>query len=343
MDFDGFPFVLGWELTLACNLRCRHCASDAAFVREAELTTKEALELCEQFPALLVQEVDFTGGEPLLRPDWPRLARKLIELGIIVNIITNGLTLSVDTLSEIRDVGVSSLGVSVDGLEETHCYIRGCKDLYVKLLENIEYALKKDLEVTVITCVNALNIDELQALGETLRSLGVKNWRPQPYIPLGRGCKNVDMYLSEQDFLHLGHFVKKYRSRLMLEGMEIQICDSLGYFTELDDYQPAWHGCPAGLITCGITSDGKIKGCLSLPDRFVEGNLRERNLWDIWFSPDSFRYNRRFRPHDLGPVCEACDHAEQCRGGCCATSYGHTGIFHNDPYCFHGIAARRAK
>ena len=62
MGFESFPYVIGWELTLACNLRCRHCASSAGSPRGQELTLEESLAICDQFPALLVNEVIFTGG-----------------------------------------------------------------------------------------------------------------------------------------------------------------------------------------------------------------------------------------------------------------------------------------
>ena len=58
MTFDSFPLFVNWELTLACNLRCRHCGSSAGKKRPDELTTDEALAICDQLPALLVQEVD---------------------------------------------------------------------------------------------------------------------------------------------------------------------------------------------------------------------------------------------------------------------------------------------
>src|SRR5689334_17492757 len=57
MGFEGFPLIVGWELTLACNLRCRHCASSAGLPRDNELTIEESLAICDQFPPLLVQEV----------------------------------------------------------------------------------------------------------------------------------------------------------------------------------------------------------------------------------------------------------------------------------------------
>jgi radical SAM protein with 4Fe4S-binding SPASM domain len=340
MGFEGFPFIVGWELTLACNLRCRHCGSSAALPRPNELTLEESLAICEQFPALLVQEVDFTGGEPLLRPDWWRIATRLGELGISTKILTNGLTLGLDTIAQMKDAGIAGVGVSIDGLETTHDHIRGRAGLFQRLVAGIERVLDAGLPVSVITTVNALNVAELPALFALLRSLGVNAWQVQPIFPLGRGETSSELQLSEQAYMQLGAFVKEWSPRAAQTSLEMLPGDSFGYFTELDTREPPWRGCSAGLTACGITSDGRIKGCLSMPDELAEGDLRQSDLWDIWFHPDSFAYNRKVCLDDLGPSCHSCDRAEECLGGCSAMSYGATGRLHNDPYCFHGIRRR---
>ena len=104
MLIEAFPLVVGWELTLTCNLRCLHCGSSAGLPRENELTTEEALSICDQFPDLLVQEVDFTGGEPLLRSDWKEIANRLIDQGINVSILTHGLDLTSEKIRECLTV-----------------------------------------------------------------------------------------------------------------------------------------------------------------------------------------------------------------------------------------------
>ena len=340
MGFEGFPFIVGWELTLACNLRCRHCGSSAGLPRANELTLEESLAICNQFPALLVQEVDFTGGEPLLRPDWPRIAAHLGELGISTKILTNGLTLEPDTVVQMKDAGIAGVGVSLDGLEATHDYIRGHKGLFRRVLAGIDRVLNAGLPLTVLTTVNALNLNELPSLFALLRSMGVSRWQIQPIFPLGRAHEAAELELTQQTYLQLGTFVQHWGPKAEEAGLEMLPGDSFGYFTEFDTREPPWRGCPAGLVSCGITSDGKIKGCLSLPDEVIEGDLRQHDLWDIWFHPDSFAYTRQFSVEELGPACHSCDKAEQCHGGCSTMSYGSTGSFHNDPYCFYGIRNR---
>ena len=340
MDFDGFPLVVGWELTLRCNLRCLHCASAAAEARPGELSLEEALAICDQFPALLVQEVDFTGGEPLLHPHWREIAARLASLGIPVQVLTNGLSLTPETLSALKDVGIHAVAISLDGLEGTHDTIRGHSGLFRKVLAAVERAQSAGFRVIVITTVNALNLGELPEMARLLLARGIPQWQIQPIFPLGRARANSALELTPGSCLRLGHFVREWQGRAMEGGLDIVPSDPYGYYTEFDVRPVPWQGCPAGRAACGIMSNGKVKGCLSLPDTFIEGDLRERDLWDIWFDPNAFAYTRRFTPSELGPFCQGCELAEQCMGGCSAMSYGATGAFHNNPFCFTGILSR---
>lgn len=340
MSFEGFPLIVGWELTLSCNLRCRHCASAAGLPRKDELTLDEALALCDQFPPLGVQEVDFTGGEPLMRPDWWRIADRVAANGILTRIVTNGLPLTPATVERIRDVGLSTVGVSLDGMEATHDEIRAYPGLWRRVLAGIERTLEAGVAVGVITAVNAKNLGELPALLSLLQSIGVSHWQLQPNLPRGRSGESPDLHLSDRQFLELGAFFRTEQPRMEEKGFSIVPADSLGYFTGLDLLDPPWRGCHAGLFTVGITSDGKVKGCLTMPDGMIEGDLRRNDLWEIWFREGAFPYTRQFSVDKMGPECRGCALAEQCRGGCTSMSYVCTGSFHNDPYCFLGIQRR---
>ncbi len=336
MAFEGFPLVVGWELTLACNLRCRHCASSAGVARPKELSPEEALNLCDQFPALLVQEVDFTGGEPLLRLDWPAIAARLREYQIAVRMVTNGVLLK-ENVPRLLDAGVATVAVSLDGLEPTHDRMRGRQGLFRQVVAGAEAALAAGVPMAVITAVNDLNVGELPELLALLKALGIRHWQVQPTFRLGRAREGGGTELSEASFLKLGKFVCGRVSVCASNGLRMMPADGVGYYTELDPRDPPWRGCSAGKSSCGITSQGKVKGCLSFPDHLVEGDLRERDLWSIWFDERSFTYNRRFSVADLGPACQGCAFGEQCKGGCSVMSYSATERFHNDPFCFSRI------
>jgi radical SAM protein with 4Fe4S-binding SPASM domain len=335
-----FPTIIGWELTLSCNLECIHCASSAGKERPKELTLNESLSIADQFPALLVQEVNFTGGEPLLRADWFWIADHLRELEIRSKILTNGLNLNAESISNIKKSGIECVGISLDGLEQTHDYIRGYSGLFQRIIRGVKQLEINDIPVAIITTVNPFNIQELPNLFKLILSLGVDRWQIQPICSLGRASNFAGLRLTIEQYLQLGIFIKRIKPTAEELGLEIPVADNLGYFSELDIAKSQWRGCPAGLLSCGITSDGKVKGCLSFPNEIIEGDLRKSDLWDIWFDPNSFSYNRSFSSEMLGPECNQCDKSNQCRGGCSAMSYGSTKKFHNDPYCFYKMTAK---
>lgn len=340
MGFEGFPFIVGWELTLACNMRCRHCASSAGQPRDRELTLAEALGLCEQLPALAVQEVDFTGGEPLVREDWWTIAGRLRDLEITTRLVTNGLLLTAETVARMKAVGLATVAVSVDGVEEVHDRMRSSPGLFRRVLAGMARVAAAGIRLSAITAVNAVNLPTLPALLRLLESIGVETWQLQPILPQGRTLANPELALSEEEYVRIARFVRDARHETRHGKMKVVPADSLGYFTELDFGEPPWRGCAAGLASVGIRSDGRVTGCLSMADELVEGNLRERDLWDIWFDEAAFPYSRRFSPAHLGPGCESCAMAEQCRGGCTSMSYGCTGRLHNDPFCLTSIRHR---
>ena len=115
---------------------------------------------------------------------------------------------------------------------------------------------------------------------------------------------------------------------------------NLGFYSQfipaLNSYVN-WRGCWAGKMVLGIQSDGNVKGCLALSDDFIEGNIREKSIIDIWNDPHAFAYNRKFNVVDLGENCKDCKYGETCKGGCLTRSDALTGFLHNDPYCFYRI------
>ena len=100
----------------------------------------------------------------------------------------------------------------------------------------------------------------------------------------------------------------------------------------------------------GIESDGSIKGCLSFHGRtgesyedFIEGNIRETPLKEIWNNPNNFAYNRRFDLSMLAGICKNCKYGAICRGGCSENAFSFTGSATESPYCLYQIEQERKK
>ena len=141
---DRLPPVLrrcSWEITLACNLRCQHCGSAAGKAAVDEIGTGEALRVCRELADLGCREATLLGGEPFLRNDWDQIVSKLISLNIDVNIVSNGILVDTSMASRLADMGVSTIGLSIDGPEKIHNEIRiGHPDSYGMVLKAAENA-----------------------------------------------------------------------------------------------------------------------------------------------------------------------------------------------------------
>src|SRR5690606_16827045 len=114
------PTYAVWEITLACDLGCRHCGSRAGKPRPDELTTAECLDLVRQLDALGVLEVTLIGGEAYLRDDWTEIVREIRRLGMEATLTTGGRGMTLERAERAAAAGLQSASVSLDGLEPTH-------------------------------------------------------------------------------------------------------------------------------------------------------------------------------------------------------------------------------
>jgi radical SAM protein with 4Fe4S-binding SPASM domain len=342
----GFrPHTVVWELTLACNMNCRHCGSRAGTARPDELSTAEALSLARDLTALGARRVTLGGGEPTLRKDWPLITEALIAGGARVALLTNGRSWNRDLARQARLFGLDNVAFSVDGCEVTHDYIRRVPGQWQALLDNIDLTRAEGVKVGVVTQINRRNLQELETMREVLARHDVSAWQLQLGTPTGNLADHPELVIQPEDLLEI---VPRIAALKRLPGRpRVYPSDNIGYYGEYEEELrdrsktvPFWIGCRAGCSVIGIESNGNVKGCLSLPsaihgvERFVEGNIRERPLKEIWEAPGAFAYNRQFTVERLHGFCRTCDFAEVCRGGCSWTSFAHVGDTGGNPYCY---------
>lgn len=321
-----------WEFTLACNLRCSHCGSSAGVQRSNELSTRECMKLCEGLASVGASNVAIMGGEPFLRDDWYDVSLCAKQLGMNVNIVTNG-TLMEKNIARLSKLGPQVVGVSIDGMRETHEKIRG-PDTWSKTVRAVDLLREQGIQTTVITTVSKINFADLPKMRDLLVDKKV-NWQVQTAMPFGNFKK--DLTLSEEEFYATALFLAKERMRNKFEDFPVVGAHCFGYHSKL--IPPSkWNGCTAGMSSVGITSEGGVVGCLSMGnDRYIEGNVRDRDFPDIWNDPQAFAYNRRFDVSHLGENCSGCRYGPKCRGGCSSVSLALTGRLHNNPYCFRSM------
>jgi len=336
---------ISWNITLHCNLKCFHCEFSAGKPSLNELTTEESLHLCEDLAKINCKRIILMGGEPFLRKDWYEIAKKIKQLNMEVAFISNGYTVSKKLIDQLKSLMPTFVGVSIDGgTAKTHDRIRGVKGSYDRALQFIDLCIHSKIPIIVITSVHKLNIKELPILRDIIYKKDILLWEIQTTDVEGRFPKKY--LLNKEEFYSVGQFIANAQKKYSAKKKFVNGAHDMGYnssfLPDLTGFKK-WHGCQAGVSILAIESDGGIKGCSALNDRFVEDNIRNRNIKDIWNDPNAFAYNRKFKIENLKGYCRVCKYGKSCKGGCIETSYMLTGDLHCDPYCFYQIEQRYLK
>ena len=346
--YEASPVSAVWEITMGCNMRCKHCGSACADALADELTTEEALRLCDDLGELGFKWITLSGGEPTTRQDWPLIAKGLRDNGIKPNIITNCWTLDSEFLDKTVEAGINIIGISMDGMRETHDFMRR-PGSFQRITDALDLMRDKGIDVMIITTVNELNLPELAAMREFLTDKGVRGWQLQIGFPMGSMADHTDLILKPPGMDTIIDFAYE----TMQEGkIEVVPSDCIGYYNlkEMEiiksrcDGKYPWQGCTAGKYTLGILHNGDITGCTSIRDRkYIEGNIRNTPLREIWENPDSFSWNRQMKKDRLEGFCGKCRFGEKCLGGCANTKFTMGGSVHaENRYCSYNLAVKNS-
>ena len=331
------PRYVVWELTLKCDLACRHCGSRAGRPRAEELSLDECRDLAKQLADMGAEEVTFIGGEAYLSPDWLEVIRSTASHGIRCTMTTGARAMTAERVQAAKEAGLAGLSVSIDGLEATHDTLRAVKGSWKAAMQALDHARAAGLDVYANTQVNQLNLGELKALGKLIADRGARAWQVQLTGPMGRAADREEVLLQPFQMLELIPRLGKMAKRLRRRGLWIQVSNNLGYFGRYEGIlRPApWQGCGAGIAVLGIESNGDIKGCPSLPSApYVGGNIRDHSLAELW-ETRALRFARDRDRSELWGHCATCYYADHCRGGCSWTSHTLLGRRGNMPYCYH--------
>ena len=312
-----------------------HCGFDAGKERRKELTFDEIIEIINELYYLNCKKIQITGGEPLLRDDVFEIISYISSLGIDTQLLSNGFYITKEVVIKLIESGISGVGISMDGLKESHDTFRRFDGAFEKVIDALKLLTQHDIQTNVLTTVNKLSLNELDGLYSLLRELKVNNWIIQTTACVGRMKQFNEFALEPKDSLVLEEFICKKQN---LNGINLVPGDSIGYYSEFESKirnGKSFSGCYAGIYQMGILSDGSVVGCLAMPHtkEFIEGNIREKSLSSIWFDENSFSYNRKFIPELLEGYCKVCKYGSICKAGCKSNAYGATGSLFNNPYC----------
>jgi radical SAM protein with 4Fe4S-binding SPASM domain len=342
VDRRSRPIYAVWEVTLACDLACRHCGSRAGRGRPDELTTAEALDLIDQMARLDVKEVTLIGGEAYLRPDWLDLVRAIRERGMVVTTTSGGRGLTPEIVDRAKAAGLAGASISIDGDEPTHDRLRGAAGSYRAAIAAMRAVKERGLSLSCNTQINRLSMPLLEGILETVAAVGIRGWQIQLTVPMGRAADEPEILLQPYDLIELFPRLAELKKRCDALGIVLWPGNNIGYFGPYESiirghyYRGHGGSCGAGRATLGIEANGAIKGCPSLPtERWTGGNIRDDSLQAIWERSEPLRHMRDRTLDDLWGFCRSCYYSEECMSGCTWTSFVTLGRAGNNPFCHH--------
>jgi len=336
------PVHVVWEITLACNLKCSHCGSRAGKVRPGELTTEQCFEVVDSLKKLGTREISIIGGEAFLRKDWTDIIKRIDESGMECSMQSGAYNLNEKRILEAKEAGIKNIGVSIDGLADTHNAIRGRRDSFDHAIKCLQLLKKHNITSSVNTVMTKKNKNELNELLDVLIENGVKNWQVQLAVAMGNAVDNSEeLILQPYELIDFYDTLIKVYRKALANNVLIQAGNNIGYF---GPYEHIWRqgnegyysGCSAGHTGLGIEADGKIKGCPSLPTSdYTGGNIKTMSLEDIWNHSEEMFFSRYRNKEELWGGCKGCYYESSCLAGCTWTSHVLFGKRGNNPYCHH--------
>ena len=325
---------LFFEFTQNCNEKCFHCGSSCGLSRvEGELEKEEWLaiidEVAENFkpkPMLCI-----TGGEPLLYKDFFEVMTYAKNKGFLWGMTTNATLVDTAVARKLKEAGMRTVSVSIDGLPETHDRQRGLKGGYIRAMKGIQAMIDVGFDhVQVTTVINHENIDQLDALFDIMDKIDIDSWRVINLEPMGRALDYPEKMMTPDDYHRLFSFIKEKREQ------NYPVCYGCTHYLGMDyerELRDWYFICSAGRTTASIMSKGEVGACLDIErnERSVQGNVRQERFTDIWNNKFSL-----FRQEldNIAENCKGCEHSNYCAGGS-----WHSYDFENarQRMCFKGV------
>lgn len=303
------------ELTTRCNERCLHCGSYCGEIQNNELTLDQYKTFLDQIKEDFGTEdkmLCITGGEPLLRQDFFDIMGYAHQLGFHWGMTSNGTLITPEVAQKLADVGMGTISISIDGLEETHDAFRQTPNGYKKAMQGIQNLIDvgKFKHIQVTTVVTHKNITELDDLFDIFDKMDIDSWRVINIEPMGRANRHSDLLLTVSDYKYLMNFIRN--KRINGEPVEYGCSHYLGgeYEHEIRDW---YFLCAAGLYVASITTNGDIIACLDIERRpeLIQGNILKDRFKDVWFNKfKEFRVDLS----DRCDTCRNCSEKDRCHG-----------------------------
>jgi len=298
------PLKVQWELTYRCNLRCTHC--DIWYKPNGyELPLERKLEVIRELARENVVNISFTGGEPQILEDLPRLIRSAKDEGINVSINSNGSLMTEQNARGLVGAGLDAVYLSIDGTKpEVHDRVRGVKGSHEKVLRAVKLLQEARRngrpKVLFNTVVNRLNLDDFTGVFALGRDLGLDGVTMSIVQNVEKFNPKDETLIREQDLPLLRSQLEKVKE---IYGTMHPHGDAyLEMFPRYVEDQESLYAvrCAAGYSTVEIHPDGTVYPCLVAFARI--GDLRTQSFRDVWYGEQAQEVRRRIKNCDH-PIC----------------------------------------
>jgi len=343
------PFLVVWNISRLCNLKCRHCYEFADKPRPDELNTEQALAAVDKMADAGVAYIAVSGGEPLMRTDFFEVARRIHEKDMAFSIATNGTLLTKENVQKLKELNCIYVQVSVNGATPaTHNWFRGV-NAFEKTMQGIKNAVKHDLTVGISMTVTSHNYKEVPAAIELSERLGAQFFMHYNFIPTGRGKNIQELDITPQQRENLLKLLASQNSRRKIKLLSTapqysRVCieshAATIAMTHFDYASPEMTesirfladfigGCGTGRLYCALEPNGDIESCVFIPIRL--GNIKTDDFLGVWHNNDVLKKLRDRSAFKAN--CGVCEFRNVC-GGCRARAYAMLGdVQACDPGC----------
>jgi len=352
---DKKPVVV-WNMTRRCNLKCVHCYAQAKDIEfENELSTEEGKALIDDLANYGSPVILFSGGEPTLRVDLPELAAYAREKGMRAVISTNGTLIDRDLAKRLKDVGLSYVGVSLDGIRETNDRFRGMKGAFDAALRGLHNCQEEGIKVGLRFTINKQNVRDIPAIFDILEEEKIPRICFYHLVYAGRGSKMVSEDLSLEESRQAVDLIMEKTKKLHEKGFPAEVltvdnhCDGPYLYMKLLNENPERAAEVFELLSMNQgNSSGIGIGCVSWDgsvhaDQFWRhysfGNVRERPFSEIWndLSDELMAglKNRKLLIKAHGDSCARCKWFDVCNGNFRVRAEAVYGdVWADDPACY---------
>lgn len=349
---DKRPVVV-WNVTKACNLKCIHCYAHATEGPCGdELDTEEGRRLIDDLAAFGVPVLLFSGGEPLVRRDLPDLAAYAVDKGMRAVISTNGTLIDRKTAQVLKQIGLSYVGISLDGLQPVNDRFRGVPGAFAKAMQGIRHCQEAGIKVGLRFTMNKRNVQEIDGVFDLLEEMRIPRVCFYHLVYAGRGTDLMADDLSHAETRSAVDLIIERTRRLHAEGKPKEVltvdnhADGPYLYLRLQQENPQRAEEVLTLLKMNEgNNSGRGIGCVSwdghvYADQFWRhhsfGNVRQRPFSKIWTEPDDpLLLQLKEKKKYVRGRCATCCWLDVCGGNFRVRAEAVSGdIWAPDPACY---------